>query len=222
MGKIIVSTLLMTQEPNITETQDAPWEEAEATNAPKNAQEKRGRGQKKDGERSKSGKKRDKPPRRNKYEEWEKEITITLDTPIPEMPKEKLAEPNSDDLRKALKDVHAEIETSKNKIEKLKDDRAKAIDEDRKERAKNQGDLEKLAFQKEGLVKQCFGKKLMKAEECNNRIDELDYRQKTEKLTATEERAILKDLSELKHSLPIIEKVDVLDKKMKEAKEQKK
>merc|ERR1712150_382902 len=136
------------------------------------------------------------------------------------------------------------------KVEKLKDDRAKAIDEDRKERAKNQGDLkglfstaknlsnqirdlndekklfekdlEKLAFEKEGLVKQCFGKKLMKAKECNDRIDELDYRQKTDKLTATEERAILKDLSELKQSLPIIEKVDVLDKKMKEVKEQKK
>merc|ERR1712129_375513 len=144
MGKIIVSTLLMTQEPNTTETQDAPWEEAEVTNAPKNAQEKRGRGPKKDGERSKSGKKRDKPPRRNRYEEWEKEITITLETPIPEMPKEKLTEPNSDDLRKALKDVHADIDSSKTKIEKLKDERAKAIDEDRKERAKNQGDLKGL------------------------------------------------------------------------------
>merc|ERR1712226_1129102 len=61
---------------------------------------------------------------------------------------------------------------------------------------------------------------LMKAKECNDRIDELDYRQKTDKLTATEERAILKDLSELKQSLPIIEKVDVLDKKVKEQKKE--
>merc|ERR1719433_788669 len=45
--------------------------------------------------------------------------------------------------------------------------------------------------------------------------------QKTEKLTAAEERAILKDLNELKHSLPIIEKVDVLDQKMKGIKDQK-
>merc|ERR1719264_1282516 len=84
------------------------------------------------------------PPRRNRYEEWEKEIVITLETAIPEMPKEKLTEPNSDDLRKALKDVHADIDSSQTKIEKLKDDRAKAIDEDRKERAKNQGDLKGL------------------------------------------------------------------------------
>ena len=37
----------MTEEPTTTETQDAPWEEAEATNQNKNAYEKRGRGQKK-------------------------------------------------------------------------------------------------------------------------------------------------------------------------------
>lgn len=195
-------------------------------------------------------KKRDKPPRRNRYEEWEKEMTITLETPIPEMPKEKQTEPNSDDLRKALKDVHNEIDSGKKKIEKLKDERAKAIDEDRKERQKNQGDLkglfssakelstqigdlndekklfekdlEKLMFEKEGQVKQCYGKKLMKVTECEDRIDELDHRQKTEKLTATEERAILKDLNELKNSLPIIEKVDALEVQMRGIKAQKK
>ena len=166
------------------------------------------------------------------------------------MPKEKLSEPNSDDLRKALKDADVDINSSKKKIENLKDERAKAIDEDRKERAKNQGDLkgqfseaknlsnqigdlndekklqekdiEKMSFEKDGLVKQCFGKKLMKASECEDRIDELNHRQKTEKLTAAQERAILKDLNDLKHSLPIIEKIDVVDSQIKEKKNAKK
>merc|ERR1711988_927587 len=39
----------------------------------------------------------DKKPSRNKqlYEQWEKELTITLETPLPELPKEKLEEPNN-------------------------------------------------------------------------------------------------------------------------------
>jgi uncharacterized coiled-coil DUF342 family protein len=177
-------------------------------------------------------------------------MTVTLETPLPELGKEKLVEPSSDDLRKNLKDVHAEIDANRKKIDKLKEERSKAIDEDRKERAKNQGDLkglfkgvkelsgqigdlndekklfekdmDKLSFEKEGLIKQCYGKKLMKASECNDRIEELNYRQKTEKLTAIEERAILKDLKDLQQSLPIIEKVDEIEKGLKVLRDQKK
>merc|ERR1711976_911046 len=82
--------------------------------------------------------------RRNKYEEWEKEMTITLDTEIPEIPKEKMPEPSNDELRKELKAISKQIDDMRNKIDKLKDKRVEALDIERKERLKAQGDLKGL------------------------------------------------------------------------------
>ena len=201
----------------------------------------------KDGKKGENG---EKPPRRNRYAEWEKEITITLETVIPEHPKEKVVEPSNDDLRKALKDISKEIDDKRALIDKLKKDRSEAIDADRAEREKNQGnlkglfkqvkdlnseigdlndekklfekDLDKLTFEKEGVIKQVFGKKLMKSKDVEEKIEDLNYRQRTEQLTATEERAILKDLKELQLSLPLIKQADELQGEMGKIKDQKK
>merc|ERR1712151_1409988 len=66
------------------------------------------------------------------YEKWEKEITVTLDTEIPELPKEKLTEPNNDELRQRLKDLDKDINNRRDNIVKLKAERSEAIEEDRK------------------------------------------------------------------------------------------
>ena len=163
---------------------------------------------------------REKKPRRNMYAEWEKEITVTLETEIPEIPKERLTEPNNDDLRTKLKDLDKDINTLRDSITKVKAERSDAIDADRKLREEKSGnlkglfkevkdlnaeitelndekkllesDIEKRLWRREQVVKGIFGKKIMKPSQCEDQIDELDHRQKTEKLTANEERAILK------------------------------
>jgi hypothetical protein len=48
----------------------------------------------------------------------------------------------------------------------------------------------------------------MSVKACEAMIDENDQRQKTERLTAIEERAILKDLKELRDSLPLIRQAE--------------
>merc|ERR1712087_634695 len=93
----------------------------------------------------------------------------------------KLSEPSNDDLRKSLKDISKQIDDKRALIEKLKKDRSEAIDTDRAEREKNQGnlkglfkqikdlngeihdmndekklfekDLDKFSFEKEGIIK---------------------------------------------------------------------
>merc|ERR1712032_193116 len=64
--------------------------------------------------------------------------------------------------------------------------------------------------------------KLMKAKECERQIAELDHRQKTEKLTAIQERAILKDLKDLQNSLPLIQEVDTIEDEIKVVQDSKK
>lgn len=76
-------------------------------------------------------------------------------------------------------------------------------------------DIEKLMYKRECVVKGIFGKRVMRANDCQDQIEELDHRQKTEKLTATEERAILKDLKDLQNSLPLIIAVDAIDTEIK-------
>jgi uncharacterized coiled-coil DUF342 family protein len=193
---------------------------------------------------------REKKPRRNMYAEWEKEITVTLETEIPEIPKERLTEPNNDDLRTKLKDLDKEINTLRDSITLVKAERSDAIDADRKLREEKAGnlkglfkevkdlnaeitelndekkllesDIEKRLWRREQVVKGIFGKKIMKPAQCEDQIDELDHRQKTEKLTANEERAILKDLKELRNSLPLIKEADVIDAEVRDVKDTKK
>merc|ERR1712125_254877 len=81
------------------------------------------------------------------YEKWEKEITITLDTEIPELPKERLTEPNNDELRSRLKDLDKDINNRRDNIVKLKAERSEAIEEDRKLREEKQGSLKGLFSQ---------------------------------------------------------------------------
>merc|ERR1712232_675359 len=78
------------------------------------------------------------------YEKWEKEITITLDTEIPELPKERLSEPNNDELRQKLKDLDKEIKNKKENVVKLKAERETSKEEDRKVREEKQGSLKGL------------------------------------------------------------------------------
>jgi len=187
---------------------------------------------------------------RNLYETWEKEITVTLDTPLPEIPAEKMSEPNNDDLRKALKDLDKEIDNKRDQINKLKNERSVAIDYDRKMRDEKQGslkglfnrqkelsneigdlntekeiyqkDIDRLMYQKDQVIKGIFGKRLMKARECEEQIEDLSHRQRTEKLTGNEERAILKDLKQLQDSLPLIVEVDNMDDNVRKVKDEKK
>jgi len=76
--------------------------------------------------------------------------------------------------------------------------------------------------QKEVIVKGMYGKKMVSLAACENMIAELDHRQKTERLTANEERAILKDLRELKDTLPLIKQVEEKDEGIDEVKKKKK
>jgi len=76
--------------------------------------------------------------------------------------------------------------------------------------------------QKDVIVKGMYGKKLMSLAACENMIADLDHRQKTERLTAIEERAILKDLRELKDTMPLIKQVDEKDEGIDEVKKKKK
>lgn len=193
---------------------------------------------------------KEKKPRRNMYAEWEKEITVTLDTPLPEMPKEKLAEPNNDELRTKLKDLDKEVNALRDSIAGVKEARSKAIDADRQARDEKAGnlkglfgqvkelnveitelndekkdleaDIERKLYKREQVVKGIFGKKVMKPAECEDRIADLDHQQKTEKLTAIEERAILKDLKALQNSLPLIEEAHAIDVEVREVKDKKK
>jgi len=200
--------------------------------------------------RDKKGDTKEKKPRRNMYAEWEKEITVTLETPIPELPKEKLAEPDNDGLRTNLKNLDKEINDLRDSIVTVKEQRSTAIDADKKTRDEKAGnlrglftkvkelnaeitdlndakklletDIEKKLWKREQVVKGVFGKKLMKPSECEARIDELDQRQKSERLTANEERAILKDLKDLRNSLPLIEEAHAIDTEVREVKDEKK
>merc|ERR1712146_516688 len=78
------------------------------------------------------------------YEKWEKEITVTLETEIPELPKERLKEPSNDDLRAKLRDLDKDINVRRDNIVKLKAERSEAIEEDRKLREEKQGSLKGL------------------------------------------------------------------------------
>merc|ERR1712084_158074 len=184
------------------------------------------------------------------YEKWEKEITVTLETEIPELPKERLTEPNNDELRQKLKDLDKDINNRRDNIVKLKAERSEAIEEDRKAREEKQGslkglfnqikehneeikdlmhekkltdeDLDKISREKEQIIKTMAGKKMWSYNACQDRIDELHQQQQTQRLTANEERAILKEKKELENSLPLIAQVEEKDDEMKKVKEKKK
>lgn len=207
-------------------------------------------GDKREKSNNKDKKDRGYRPRRELYEQWEKEITVTLETEIPEMPKDKVVEPRNDDLRAALKDLDKDINAKRDEIQKLREKRSEAIEEDKKLREETQGslkglfkqqkdlnnditdlsdekklyetDIEKLMWKKESVIKGIFGKKLMKPDACKRQISELNYRQQTEQLTANEERAILKDLKELENSLPKIVEVDQIEEQIKKVTDLKK
>lgn len=85
-----------------------------------------------------------------------------------------------------------------------------------------EADLDKFSRNKDQIIKGMFGKKLISLNTCENKIAELDYQQKTQKLTATEERAILKDLKDLENSLPLIKEVEEKEKEIREVKDKKK
>jgi len=183
-------------------------------------------------------------------EKWEKEITVTLETEIPELPKERLTEPNNDELRTKLKDLDKDINNKRDNIVKLKAERSEAIEEDRKVREEKQGslkglfsqikehneeikdlmdekkltdvDLDKISREKETIIKTMAGKKMWSYNACQDRIDELHHQQQTQRLTATEERSILKEKKELENSLPLIAQVEEKDDEMKKVKERKK
>merc|ERR1711976_968034 len=184
------------------------------------------------------------------YEKWEKEITVTLETEIPELPKERLKEPSNDDLRAKLRDLDKDINVRRDNIVKLKAERSEAIEEDRKLREEKQGslkglfnqikehneeikdlmeekkltdyDLDKISREKEQIIKTMAGKKMWSYNACQDRIDELHQQQQTQRLTANEERAILKEKKELENSLPLIAQVEEEDDEMKKVKERKK
>jgi len=184
------------------------------------------------------------------FEKWEKEITVTLETEVPELPKEKLEQPKNDELRQKLKDLDKDINNRRDQIVKLKADRSEAIDEDRKNREEKQGslkglfnqikeineeikdlmhekklceeDLDKISREKDTIIKGMAGKKMWSYQHCADRIDELHKEQSTARLTATEERAILKEKKELELSLPLISQCEDKDKETKEIKEKKK
>merc|ERR1712151_1003454 len=179
------------------------------------------------------------------YEKWEKEITVTLETEIPELPKERLTEPNNDELRQKLKDLDKDINNRRDNIVKLKAERSEAIEEDRKAREEKQGslkglfsqikehneeikdlmdekkltdvDLDKISREKETIIKTMAGKKMWSYNACQDRIDELHHLQQTQRLTAQEERAILKEKKELENSLPLIAQVEEKDDEMKKS-----
>jgi len=184
------------------------------------------------------------------FEKWENEITVTLETEVPELPKEKLEQPKNDELRQKLKDLDKDINVRRDNIVKLKADRSEAIDEDRKNREEKQGslkglfnqikefneeikdlmhekklcedDLDKISREKDLIIKGMAGKKMWSYQICADRIDELHKEQSTARLTATEERAILKEKKELEQSLPMISQCESKDKESKEIKEKKK
>jgi len=85
-------------EEEVTLTQEPVNDTTEQT-VDQNGQNKRDKSNKKGDKNNKDEKKKSKYPPRNLYEQWEKEITVTLETEIPELPKERLSEPNNDDLR---------------------------------------------------------------------------------------------------------------------------
>merc|ERR1711972_75832 len=57
---------------------------------------------------------------------------------------------------------------------------------------------------------------------CEDRIAELHHQQQTQRLTAQEERSILKEKKDLENSLPLIAQVEEKDDEMKKVKERKK
>merc|ERR1712138_369326 len=135
-------------------------------------------------------------------------------------------------------------------IIKLKAERSEAIEEDRKVREEKQGslkglfsqikehneeikdlmdekkltdvDLDKISREKETIIKTMAEKKMWSYNACQDRIDELHHQQQTQRLTAQEERAILKEKKELENSLPLIAQVEEKDDEMKKVKERKK
>merc|ERR1712072_756864 len=83
-------------------------------------------------------------------------------------------------------------------------------------------DLDKISREKEQIIKTMAGKKMWSYNACQDRIDELHQQQQTQRLTANEERAILKEKKELENSLPLIAQVEEKDEEMKTIKEKKK
>merc|ERR1712072_1374153 len=82
--------------------------------------------------------------------------------------------------------------------------------------------LDKISREKEQIIKTMAGKKMWSYNACQDRIDELHQQQQTQRLTANEERAILKEKKELENSLPLIAQVEEKDEEMKKVKERKK
>merc|ERR1712146_587927 len=75
--------------------------------------------------------------------------------------------------------------------------------------------LDKISREKEQIIKTMAGKKMWSYNACQDRIDELHQQQQTQRLTANEERAILKEKKELENSLPLIAQVEEKDDEMK-------
>ena len=72
------------------------------------------------------------------YEKWEKEIIVTLETEVPEMPKEKLNRPSSIELRKQLTNHNKEIERLNTELIKLQIERKNPIQKNQKSQKERQ------------------------------------------------------------------------------------
>merc|ERR1712193_390355 len=92
----------------------------------------------KDGKKFDKSNKKGRGGKKELYEKWEKE-EITLETKLPELPAERLTEPNNDELRQKLKDIDRSINDKRDAIIKLKAKRSEAIQEERKARDEKQG-----------------------------------------------------------------------------------
>merc|ERR1711988_1631180 len=140
-----------------------------------------------------------------------------------------------DELRQKLKDLDKDIQNKRDNITKLKAERSEAIEEDRKLREEKQGSLKGLFNQikehneeikdlmhekklTEDDLDKISREKMWSYNACQDRIDELHREQQTSRLTANEERAILKE-KKLENSLPLIAEVEAKDDEMKKVKE---
>merc|ERR1712146_513380 len=162
------------------------------------------------------------------YEKWEKEITVTLETEIPELPKERLKEPSNDDLRAKLRDLDKDINVRRDNIVKLKAERSEAIEEDRKLREEKQGslkglfnqikehneeikdlmeekkltdyDLDKISREKEQIIKTMAGKKMWSYNACQDESMNYISNNKPKDLLPTRRELFLKKKKELENS----------------------
>lgn len=177
------------------------------------------------------------------------DIDITVDTKLPELdPKLKVAYPNEEEYQKNKKGIECEILKKNNLYEEIEKKFNKQSQETRLEnqhineelsnlftfckslndeisnmfcsRTEIQDRIIKLKSEKEEIIKKINGKKYMKLAVCESIIESLNNKQKKEKLTAIEERAILKDIQELKKSLSFIKNIDIIDEKIRKLSEE--